>query len=107
MQIVFKGHHTTEEAAESMVGILKLFKERYGIQNFRQIFLDVTLLNQQGEDVELVDATTSEVLGVFEIQKSMPFDAPSFEKPKSKSKPALPSKKSHLRLVVDNTKKAK
>ena len=93
MQIVFHGTHTAEEAAENLLSIIKLFSERYSISNYREICLDVTLRDDNGDDVELVDAVTSEVLGIFEVYKSA--DLPEEKKAK---------KNKILRLVVDNTK---
>ena len=93
MQILFQGNQTSEEAAESLLSILKLFKERYNIHNFREMDLQVTLLDSEGEDVELVDSATSEVLGVFEVYKAdeMPENEEQMEE-------------NNLRLIVDNTK---
>lgn len=93
MQIMFHGNQSAEEAAESILSILKLFKERYGIGNYREMNLNLTLLDTEGQDVELVDATTSEVLGVFEVYKSGEYQ-------EAKNDDAQPN----LRLVVDNTK---
>ena len=87
MRIVFQGNQSTEDAASSLLSILKLFKERYGIDNFREMNLQMTLMDEGGEDVELIDASTSEVLSVFEVCKSS----------------ELEEKESHLKLVVDNT----
>ena len=92
MQIMFHGNQTAEEAAESLLSILKLFKERYGIAHYREMHLNLTLLDFEGHDVELVDAATSEVLGLFEVYKSG-----ELEHAKNDSGPML-------RLVVDNTK---
>lgn len=92
MQIMFHGNQSAEEAAESILSILKLFKERYGIHNYREMHLDLTLLDTEGEDVELIDASTSEVLGVFEVYKSG-----EYQHAKNDDHP-------NLRLVVDNTK---
>ncbi len=94
MQIIFQGNQTSEEAADSLLSILKLFKDKYGIHNFRQMNLDVVLLDEQGHDVELIDATTSEIYGVFEVYKSTVLA----QDPAHKKKP-------RLQLVVDNTKK--
>ena len=93
MHIVFQGEQTTEEAAESLLSILKLFKDRYGISHFKEMRLNMTLQDDTGEDVELVDSTTSEVLGVFEVYQS------GQEPPEAK-----PEITPHLRLVVDNSK---
>lgn len=99
MQILFHGDHSAEEAAESLLSILKLFKDRYSIDNYRSMNLNLTLLNEEGEDVELVDVGSSEVLGVFEVYKSGVEESNSI----------LPNERAvpHLQLVVDNTKKQK
>jgi hypothetical protein len=96
MHVVFQGYQTTEQAAESLLSILKMFKDRYGITHFREMRLNMTLQDNQGEDVELVDAATSEVLGVFEVYKSGEAPLPKF----AANQPRHPE----LRLVVDNTK---
>jgi hypothetical protein len=92
MQIQFHGTHSAEEAAENLLSIIKLFKERYAIAQYREITLDMTLRDDNGDDVELVDAATSEVLGVFEVYKA------------GTTQTAQTTQKSFLRLVVDNTK---
>lgn len=97
MQVKFHGQHTTEEAMENLVSILQLFKERYGVEDFRSIHLDLVLLNEQGEDMELIDGTTAEVLDILEVYKSQPV---ANMEPESSSKELA-----HLRLVVDNTRK--
>lgn len=89
MDIKFKGEYNVQEAADSLAGILTLFQEHYGIDNFKDIKLEMNLLNDQGEEVELVDTVTSEVLGVFDVHKPQP---------KNEPKPSL-------KLVVDNTGK--
>lgn len=94
MQIIFQGDHSSEEAAESLLSILKLFKDKYDIQNFREINLDLVLLDNQGHDVELVDASTAEVYGVFEVYKSSVLAEEA----------ATNDEKPNLKLVVDNTK---
>lgn len=92
MQIMFHGNQSAEEAAESLLSILKLFKERYGIGHYREMHLNLTLLDTEGHDVELVDASTSEVLGLFEVYKS------------GEIQQAHNDERPMLRLVVDNTK---
>jgi hypothetical protein len=90
MEIIFQGSQSSEDAAESLISMLKLFKERYGIENFRQMHLSVTLLDSNGDDVELVDSDTSEAFRVFEVYREG--CAPDI-KPRT-----------NLKLVVDNTK---
>ena len=84
MKVNFQGDHSTEEAAESIANILKLFKERYGVAHLDKISLQVGLIDEQGESVEIVDAKTQEVYDNFEVLKHMP-------------------KKPNIQLVVDNT----
>ena len=94
MQVVFHGTHTAEEAAENLLSIIQLFRERYAISNYREICLWVTLRDENGDDVELVDANTSEVLGVFEVYKSTDMQDENGQD----------QEYSPLRLVIDNTK---
>jgi len=94
MKVFFHGDHTTEEAAESLLGILRLFQERYGINDFRELNLDLTLVNVDGEDVELIDSNTSNVLDTFEVYQDDEDIKQEVEKPM-------------LELVVDNTKDLK
>lgn len=92
MDIVFRGRQTTEEALASLIGILNLFKERYGIENFCDIKLGLSLVDKQGDTVDLVDPVTSEVFATLEVYKSRQlFDAQQ--------------QKKHLKLIVDNTDK--
>ena len=93
MRIKFHGQQSNDEVVESVMSMMKLFKDRYGIADFQEMDLDMTLLNQQGEEVELIDANTSEVLEIFEIYKSVN----DIKNPRPKTQPKL-------QLVVDNTK---
>lgn len=69
MDIIFQGLHNSEEAAESLLSVLRLFKERYHIENFREMHLSVTLVNDLNEDVELVDNETAKTYRVLEVQR--------------------------------------
>jgi len=97
MDVIFKGKHTVGEAAESILSILKMFKDKYGIVNFRNIKLQASLLDHEGKIIDLVDAETSETLTVFEVYKAE-------ELPLEEKKHKHKHKHKHLRLVVDNTK---
>lgn len=91
MDIIFQGQHNSEEAAESLLSVLRLFKERYKIGQFREIHLTVTLVDDQGDDVELVDSETSQAYRIFKVyRKGYEFDG-------RKGQPML-------QLVVDNTR---
>ncbi|MDP1602341.1 MAG: hypothetical protein Q8M03_03665 [Legionella sp.] len=67
MDIILQGRHTGEEAAENLISALRLFKERYHIEQFREIHLTVTLVDSRGDDVELVDSETAQVYRTVEI----------------------------------------
>ncbi len=88
MKVKFKECHSSEEVMESVAGIIKLFEERYGISHFRDVELDVVLMNDYDEDVEIIDAHTEEVFDIFEVHKTL--------ENKDTSTP-------YLRLAVDNT----
>jgi hypothetical protein len=93
MQVIFQGEQNSEEAVESLVSIIKLFHERYGISEFRDLKLSMVLMDDHGDDVELVDSRTAEVFRVFEVFKSG-----------GAIKPVSSLNSSHLKLIVDNTK---
>lgn len=86
MQVRFHGNFSTEETITNLIRVLHLFEDHYAIKNFCSVHLNLNLINDKGEFVELVDLSTSEILGVFDVYQSKPH------------------KEQHLRLVVDNTK---
>ena len=90
MEIVFQGRHDSDEAAESLLSVLRLFKERYHIAQFREMHLSVTLVDGQGEDVELIDSETAEAYRIFEVYRQ------GQELTRASGRPAL-------KLVIDNT----
>lgn len=91
MEIIFQGLHSTEEASESLSGVLRLFKERYNIEQFREMHLSVTLVDRQGDDVELIDSETAHAYRVFDVYRK---------------EHELLGRHGHplLQLVVDNTR---
>lgn len=91
MDVYFRDRQASEEVAESIISIFKMFRERYGIESFREIQLSMTLVDGQGDDVELIDSVTNEVFKMFEVIKAG--DEPKLCR----------SQKPGLRLVVDNT----
>ena len=93
MDIILQGHHNGEEAAENLINVLRLFKERYQISQFREIHLTLTLVDNQGEDVELVDSETSQVYRTVEIYRSG-HELTTGRRPRPM-----------LQLVIDNTHK--
>lgn len=93
MEIIFQGRHDSDEAAESLMSVIRLFKERYHIEHFREMHLSVTLVDEQGEDIELVDSETAEAYRTFEVCKQ------GQEQTRVTGRPSL-------KLVVDNTHKS-
>jgi hypothetical protein len=91
MDIILQGEHSGDEAAKSLERILQLFKERYHIAGFREIHLTVTLIDDQGDDVELVDSESNQAYRTFEVYRQ------GHEFEGRRSTPVL-------QLVVDNTK---
>jgi hypothetical protein len=91
MDIILQGMHTNDETVESLQRVLQLFKERYNIHSFREIHLTVTLVDDQGDDVELIDSESKQSYRVFEVYR------PGYELDGRKGTPVL-------ELVVDNTK---
>ncbi|AUH71845.1 Uncharacterised protein [Legionella sainthelensi] len=93
MDIILQGEHSGEEATQSLARVLELFKERYHIAGFREIHLTVTLLDEQGDDVELIDSESNQAYRIFEVYRQ------GYELSSSKGK-----KVPVLQLVVDNTR---
>ncbi|MDP3269046.1 MAG: hypothetical protein Q8M40_08355 [Legionella sp.] len=91
MDIILQGQHDGLEAVESLDRVLKLFKERYSISEFREIHLTVTLVDDQGDEVELIDSETNQPYRIFEVYRQ------GYELSGRKGIPML-------QLVVDNTK---
>jgi len=91
MDIILQGVHSGDEAALSLQRVLQLFKDRYDIACFREIHLTVTLIDEQGDDVELIDSETNQVYRIFEVYRQ------GYELNGKKGIPVL-------QLVVDNTK---
>ena len=94
MEIIFDGRHDGEEASESLASIIKLFKERYQIGQFREMHLSLTLVDERGEDVELIDNQTNEPYRVLEVYRNQN----AYTVSRGARRPAL-------KLVVDNTPK--
>lgn len=91
MDVLFEGRHDSDDAAEHLMSIIRLFKERYHISHFREMHLSVTLVDDAGADVELVDSETSEVYRTFEVYRNG-------AALKANKRPR------RLTLVVDNTR---
>lgn len=94
MDIIFEGGHNSAEAAEQLMSVIRLFKERYKVGHFREMHLSVTLVDDEGEDVELVDSESGEIYRTFEVYRN------------GDELRASRKRQSHypLKLVVDNTR---
>lgn len=90
MDIIFQGRHDSNEASESLQSVIRLLKDRYHIDSFREIHLTLTLVDQVGEDVELVDSETNKPYRVLEVCRDY------CEVSRRVGRPGL-------KLVIDNT----
>ncbi|MDF1758399.1 MAG: hypothetical protein P1U74_08900 [Legionellaceae bacterium] len=88
MEIIFHGRHDSSEATESLLGIIEMLNKRYKIGSFREMHLSVTLVDESGVDVELIDSETEEAYRIFDVYRQ------SKEVPRQVGRPAL-------KLVVD------
>lgn len=91
MDIILRGQHDASEMVKSLENVLNLFKERYHITDYREIHLSITLVDDQGDVVELVDNQTNEAYRSFEVFRE------GYELAGQQGIP-------QLQLVVDNTK---
>jgi hypothetical protein len=91
MDIILQGQHNSDEAVESLERVLQLFKERYQINDYREIHLTLTLVDEHGDEVELVDSETNQPYRIFEVYRK------GYELAGRKGIPML-------QLIVDNTK---
>ncbi len=69
MKIKFAGTHSADEVVDSLSSILRLFQDQYGIGDFHEIKINLTLV-KDGEEVELIDASTSEIFDQLEVHKN-------------------------------------
>ena len=69
MEVILQGRYDDHEIAASLSNIIKLFKDRYRIAQFREVHLSVTLMDEAGMDVELIDTETKYAYRVLEVYK--------------------------------------
>ena len=91
MEIILYGEHSSEDITDNITDVLKWFKSRYNISRFSEIQLKLSLLDDQGNEVELMDNQTSKVYRVIEIYQQ--------EKALATTRRFKP----FLQVVVDNT----
>lgn len=90
MEIIFQGRQDSDEAITNLANIIQLFKDRYHIEHFREMHLSVTLVDDAGEDVELVDSDTDKAYRILEVLPEAP------KVVRGKGRPML-------KLVIDNS----
>ena len=69
MEIIFYGRHDGAQASESLVSIIEMLNKKYHIDGFREMHLSVTLIDESGADVELIDSETQEAFRIFEVYR--------------------------------------
>lgn len=89
MEIIFHGRHDSNDAAESLQGVINMLHERYHIGQFREMHLSLTLVDEGGVDVELIDSETEQAYRTFEVYRQ------GQELLRSSGRPAL-------KLVINN-----
>ena len=58
MEIIFHGQQDWDKSQESIIGIIQMLHEKYHIDQLREVHLSLTLVDDTGHDVELVDSET-------------------------------------------------
>lgn len=91
MDIIVHGEQSTEEAIQTIAKVLRMFKERYQIGGYKEMHLNVVLLDEQRDEVELMDSQTKQIYRIFEVLPQGPV--------LSTGRRVYPQ----LRLVVDNS----
>lgn len=70
MNIMFEGQFDEQAAQEHIQRVLRFLEDRYSIRQFRDVQLSLTLLDEKGHEVELVNTETAEVYRVMEVARS-------------------------------------
>lgn len=94
MDIILRGEHDVNSMNDHLMDVLHVLKDKYHIGQFREIHLSLTLVDEEGYDVELVDTQSEKVYRFFEI---VPQGSELSTSNKARTYP-------QLRLVIDNTK---
>ena len=91
MEIIFHGQQNWRKTQESILGIIQMLHDQYQIEQLREIHLSLTLMDDEGFDVELIDTDTQESYRIMEVFR----DHQDFQKVRHPNP---------LTLIVDNTK---
>lgn len=91
MEIIFHGQQDWRKTQESLLGVIQMLHDQYQIAQLREIHLSLTLMDEEGFDVELRDTETEEAYRIMEVFRN--------ENEYHHVRQTNP-----LTLVVDNTK---
>lgn len=91
MEIIFHGNQQWDAIQENINRIIQWLHEKYQINQAKEIHLSLTLMDDQGFEIELVDSDTNASYRIMEVYANQQ------EYLRIKQGPALS-------LVVDNTK---
>ena len=94
MEIILHGQQDWEKTKDSLLEIIQMLHDKYHIEQLKEVHLSLTLVDQQGFDVELVDSETQQAYRILEVFRN--------NQEYLRIKQSAP-----LTLVVDNTKASK
>lgn len=94
MEIIFHGQQDWEKTQDSLLEIIQMLHDKYQIEQLKEVHLSLTLVDQQGFDVELIDSETQKAYRILEVFRN--------NQEYLRIKQSAP-----LTLVVDNTKMSK
>lgn len=94
MEIIFHGQQDWEKTQDSLLEIIQMLHDKYQIEQLKEVHLSLTLVDQQGFDVELIDSETQKAYRILEVFRN--------NQEYLRVKQSAP-----LTLVVDNTKMSK
>jgi hypothetical protein len=94
MEIILHGQQDWQKTKDSLLEIIQMLHDKYHIEQLKEVHLSLTLVDQQGFDVELIDSETQQAYRILEVFRN--------NQEYLRIKQSTP-----LTLVVDNTKISK
>lgn len=94
MEIILHGQQDWAKTKDSLLEIIQMLHDKYHIEHLKEVHLSLTLVDQQGFDVELIDTETQQAYRILEVFRN--------NQEYLRVKQSAP-----LSLVVDNTKTSK
>lgn len=67
MEIIFHGQQDWQKTQECLLGVIQMLHDQYQIAQLREIHLSLTLMDEEGFDVELRDTETEEAYRIMEV----------------------------------------